>query len=252
MTDLKTRHYAEAVILASVLTVTSYVLAEVAGWQVTTGWVHWVEVLAVWTSYVSTWLCVRQRRWNYVWGSISSVLYAVLFLQSNLLASAILNAYLAPALAYGWVRWRQDTNTRPVANLKWRWVPVYAISTAVAYWGAVQVAHFFGGSMAAWDSVILIGTILAQFLLDNKKLQTWYVWAVVNVIAIITYSTSGLWLVAFQYVLFLINTYIGYRVWKKSLIKQSRELYKFDINTSRWPFEESTGETTIKLKSEES
>lgn len=208
------RHLAEAFGLAVLFTGLSYWLAIWAGWITS---LNWLEVFAVFTSYACTWLCVRQRRINYPIGAVSTAAYAVLFLQSDLLASAILNAYLTPALLYGWYRWREDSNRRPVSHLRWRWVPVYLGVTAAAYWGAVQVATFFGGHLAAWDSVILIGTMLAQFLLDNKKIETWFVWAVVNVAAIITYSSSGLWLVAFQYVLFLLNTYIGWRAWRKSL-----------------------------------
>ena len=64
--------------------------------------------------------------------------------------------------------------------------------------------------------MVLAGTLLAQFLLDNKKLENWIVWAVVNVFAIYTYATSGLPLVAFQYVFFLANTAYGYVSWRRS------------------------------------
>ena len=72
------------------------------------------------------------------------------------------------------------------------------------------------GALAWTDSVVLAGTLLAQFLLDNKKLENWIVWAVVNVFAIYTYATSGLPLVAFQYVFFLANTAYGYVSWRRS------------------------------------
>ena len=70
--------------------------------------------------------------------------------------------------------------------------------------------------MAWTDAMILAGTILAQFLLDNKKLENWAVWAVVNVFAIYTYATAGLALAAFQYVFFLANTVYGYIIWRRS------------------------------------
>lgn len=216
MTDKRLQYTLEAIGVMLVCTGVSYAVAHLAGWKLSTGWVLGVEVFAVMTGYACTWLCVRQMRINYPLGAISSVAYAVLFVHANLVSSAILNAYLPLALIYGWYRWRADHIARPVTRLRARWVPVYGIVTAIAYWGAVQVADAFGASMAMWDSVILIGTILAQFLLDNKKLENWVIWFVVDVIAIGVYATSGLWLVAFQYVLFLINTYIGYRAWKRS------------------------------------
>ncbi len=213
--EKQTRDVLESAVIGITLTGISYLAGVVFGW-IKVGDIHWLEVFAVLTSYSCTWLCVKERRINYPIGSISSAAYAYLFFQSGLLASAVLNAYLVPTLAYGWLRWRKDANTRPVAHIKLKWVPVYLAVTAAGYSGAALLSQKLGGTMAWTDSVILAGTILAQFLLDNKKLENWLVWAIVNVFAIYTYATTGLPLVAFQYVLFLANTIYGYIIWNRS------------------------------------
>lgn len=196
-------------------TAISYLAGIVFGW-ITLGSLNWLEVFAVFTSYSCTYLCVKERRINYPIGAISSAAYAYLFLKTGLVASAILNAYLVPTLIYGWIRWRKDAVTRPVTHIQLKWLPVYALVTVTGYLGATLISKHFGGSMAWTDSVILAGTILAQFLLDNKKLENWIVWAIVNIFAIYTYSKSGLPLVAFQYVFFLANTIYGYIIWNRS------------------------------------
>ncbi len=57
---------------------------------------------------------------------------------------------------------------------------------------------------------------MAQFMLDNKKLENWGVWAVMNCFAIYTYFAAGLALVGFQYIFFLLNVFYGYYMWNKS------------------------------------
>jgi len=185
------------------------------GW-LTVDTLNWLEVFAVFTSYMSTYLCVVERRFNYPMGAISSAAYAYLFVQSGLFASAVLNAYLVPTLIYGWIRWRKDTNTRPVTRVSLKMVPIYLGIAGAGYAGAALISQTLGGAMAWTDSVILAATILAQFLLDNKKLENWGVWALVNVFAIYTYATTGLPLVAFQYVFFLANTIYGFYMWNRS------------------------------------
>ena len=133
------------------------------------------------------------------------------------MASMLVNIYLTPSLIYGYFRWRSDDNTRPVTHVALKWVPVYLIVTIAAYLGALGIAKALGGTMALADSVILVGTILAQFLLDNKKIETWAVWVIVNVAAIYTYFNAGLALAGFQYIFFLGNTVFGALVWYKSL-----------------------------------
>lgn len=203
----------ESIITGITLTGISYICGILFGWI---NAINWLEIFAVFTSYSCTYLCITQRRINYPIGAISSAAYAYLFLQSGLISSAILNAYLVPTLIYGWIRWRKDDNTRPVTHVSWRWLPVYIAVTGLGYLGATLISQQSGGAMAWTDSLILTFTILAQFLLDNKKLENWILWAVVNVLAIYTYSTIGLPLVAFQYVLFLANTVYGYIIWKRS------------------------------------
>lgn len=214
------RDISESVGVGVALTALSYVAGILFGW-VNANALNWLEVFAVLTSYSCTYLCVKERRINYPIGAISSAAYAVLFLQSGLFASAILNAYLVPTLVYGWIRWRKDTQTRPVTHVKLKMIPAYLLVALVGYGGAALISQQLGGAMAWTDSIILAGTILAQFLLDNKKLENWAIWALVNVFAIYTYMTSGLPLVAFQYVFFLANTVYGYIIWKRSMSRES-------------------------------
>lgn len=209
------RDITESIIIGVILTALSYFVGSRFGW-ISINQIKWLEVFAVFTSYACTYLCVKERRINYPIGAVSSAAYAYLFLQSGLFASALLNAYLVPTLVYGWLRWQRDDNTRPVTHITLKWLPVYVAISGLGYYGAALLSRHFGGTLAWTDSVILAGSILAQFLLDNKKLENWIVWAVVNVFAIYTYATTGLPLVAFQYVFFLANTVYGYIVWNRS------------------------------------
>lgn len=210
------RNIVEGIVLGIVLTTLSFIVGMHFGWITE---INWLEAFAVLTSYACTYLCVMERRANYVIGVITTASYCVLFIQWGLFASAAVNAYLAFALVYGWFRWKNDTNTIPVRHVELKWIPVYLLVTAVAYGGIVWITTALGATLPLADSVILIGTLMAQFLLDNKRIETWYVWAVVNVFAIYVYFTAGLALAAFQFVFFLANTVYGYVVWKKSMVK---------------------------------
>jgi len=209
-----TTHLIQGVILGVVLTGLSYLVGLQFGWLDA---VNWLEVFAVFTSYVCTFLCVVERRANYPIGAISNLAYCILFFQWGLYASAVTTGYLSVALAYGWFRWKSDKQAIPVRHLELKWVPAYIVATAAFYFTALWLVTLAGGTLAMTDTVILIGTVLAQFLLDNKRIETWIVWIVVNVFAIYTYGTAGLALAAFQYVFFLLNAGYGYAMWHKSM-----------------------------------
>lgn len=207
------KHVLEGTLIGVVLTVLSYFVGTQAGWIDS---VNLLEAFAVFTSYVCTWLCVRERRINYPIGATSTAAYVVLFFQSGLVASALVNLYLTPLLVYGWFRWNKDSNARPVTHVSKKMVPVYLLFAGAMVAGALGLTVAVGGSIILTDSAILFGTVLAQSLMDNKKVENWPVWLVVNLFAIYTYAKAGLALVAFQYVFFFINTFIGYFVWNRS------------------------------------
>lgn len=207
------RNVIEGAVLGTILTVLSYVVGLSANWITE---VNYLEAFAVFTSYVCTYLCVKERRINYPIGAVSTAAYCALFIQYDLVASAILNAYLTPLLAYGWFRWRRDEVTRPVTRMSIKMIPVYLVIAAAIFAGAAGITLAMGAKIILTDSAILLGTILAQFLLDNKKIENWFVWMGVNVFAIYTYWNADLKIAAFQYVFFLLNTFYGLYVWNRS------------------------------------
>lgn len=154
---------------------------------------------------------------------LSTSLLAYVFWSSNLLASAALNVYLIPTVIYGYFIWGKDAETKPVEHVKWQSLLQYVFFTALAYVGAVAVVEYFGGEFSALDSWLLIGSIFAQFLLDRKKVETWVVWALVNIVSIYVYYNSGLYLLAMQFSVFLLNTCYGWYEWYRSMNKKENQ-----------------------------
>lgn len=210
--------YVQATLLAIGLTALSYAIGLAFGWVVS---VSILEAFAVATSYACTWLCSHQSRWNYPIGVVTTAAYSVLFYQWGMLALAIFNLYLVFSLIYGWFRWGSDENTRPVTHVQPAWYFGYGAA------GLVILGLFIGANMifnpaglAALNPIdvgLAVASGVAQLLLDNKKIETWPVWASINVVSIPFFLYSGLTLVAFQYIFFLINTVIGYKFWKKTM-----------------------------------
>lgn len=207
----------QGVIAGVGLTVLSYVVGIQADWI---DKVDLLEAFAVFTSYVCTYLCVMERRINYPIGAISTVAYCVLFYRFDLNASAAINAFLSVYLLYGWLRWKSDDDTRPITRMNGPGWLLHIGPAMIGYAIVVFLTEKFGGALAWTDSVIFAGTILAQLMLDNKKLENWLVWIGVNCFAIYTYFNADLFLVGFQYIFFLANAFFAFGVWLKSYRKQ--------------------------------
>lgn len=199
-------------IIALIATSVSYVVSHMMGW---TDSLNWLEVSAVFTSYMCTFMCVHQTRWNYPIGVLTTFLYSWLFYQWEMYGVAVFNLYLVFSLTYGWFRWGPDTNTRPISRVHGGWWLGYIGIGAGIYGLLWAVNTYFNITMSLTEIYIVVLSGVAQFLLDNKKLENWFVWIVVNILSIHFYFQGGLYLVAFQYLFFLGNAFYGLWTWWK-------------------------------------
>lgn len=188
-----------------------------------------LEFWAVWTSYSCTLMCTFQTRWNYPMGVITTALYSILYWNYEAPALALFNLYLVFSLAYGWFRWKSDNDPRPVTrmNAESYWIHglvgvcitvlFVLLVTNVAYLnnGTDFSTAFYG--INPWDLGLAVGSGVAQLMLDNKKLENWVLWIIVDIVSIPYFIYIGLPLVAFQYVFFLANAFWGFVEWKRSM-----------------------------------
>lgn len=213
------KHLAISAAVATLVTVAVYAVAFSFGWVDS---INPLEAFANWTTYACTYLCVMQSRNNYWIGAISVASFGLLFYQQNLLASAALQIYLLPVMAYGWWRWGPDDDTRPVMRLGADlWTLGYVALTVLIYISTYRINVALGGSVAALDTALLVGSVLAQFLMDNKKIENWLVWLAVDVVSVYVYWDQGLKITALQMAIFTANAVWGLYEWGRTMRSES-------------------------------
>lgn len=181
-----------------------------------------LEIFATIFTVACVILAVKRSTWQYPIGLIGTVLYYFVFQGVQLYASAGLQIFFLFVQLYGWWFWLYgDQGKKPkITNLR----PLILLTTLVCglfistIFGQV-LNHYTNANMAKLDSIIFGFSVIAQFLLDRKKIETWIVWALVNVLSIFVYFGQGLNLTGWLYVGLLINTVWGYIEWKKNLYK---------------------------------
>lgn len=216
--------FIESLVIAIVLTAISYVIGMHFGWIIS---INWIEAFAVFTSYSCTYLCVFQTRWNYPIGAVSTAAWSILFWTQGMYALSMFNLYLVFSLAYGYVRWGKDENTRPVSETslkQWGLYSLFGVGVTILFLAVVGFVGVFDGtgfvasikSLSAIDVLLAAMSGVAQLLLDNKKSSNWIVWIIVNTISIPYFFVSGLPVTAIQYILFWGNAIYGYYMWRES------------------------------------
>ncbi len=222
---------------ATALTIISFILGKV--WNVP---MTWLDLFAVWTSFSCTWLCVTQNTIAFPIGIASTIAYGISFWGYGLISSSISSYYLIPVQMVGWWYWwkgkdkvspaRPSNNYEatvvkeevPVTHLKFNLNQLaFYGGTSVVSWGALWfLTNAIGATLPMYDSAILVMSIVAQYLMQGKKIENWYVWIFMNCIAIYTYFTTGAFLFGVQYIFFILTDIMGLIQWWISM-KNTKE-----------------------------
>ena len=171
-----------------------------------------LELAAVIASLIGVWLGTSGARFTWPWWVTSAILYGLLFLQYDLIASAALQLVFIAGGIWGWFGWGKSGAKPESLKNKERVIWLLAL---VFSWILLAPALASIGAAGTWlDSFILLGSLIAQILMVREKFEAWPIWFVVNIVATIHYARQDLWFTSLLYVVFTIIAVIGWRKWQ--------------------------------------
>lgn len=151
-------------------------------------------------------------------GIVGCSLFAVLFFQNRLYADVTLQAFFIASSVVGWWRWRggREAAPAPVTHAPlarvWRAAGIGALA-AVAY-GAL-LHHFTDAYAPYQDSVVLAFSVIGQWLMMQRRVESWAFWLLVNIVAVPLYASRELYLTSGLYAFYLLNAIVSWRHWWK-------------------------------------
>lgn len=181
----------------------------------------WVEPVAVVTGIASVALTVRQHIVSWPVGIVSVLLFLVLFLAYGLYADSMLQAFYVLLGLYGWWFWLYGGPRRdelPVTSASPR---LRAGLVAIAVGGTLAFGSFLDvetdSTVPYPDAATTTLSLIAQFLLTRKLIETWPAWIFgVNLPFIAIYLYKGLAMTAGLQLVFIALSVAGWRTWRAS------------------------------------
>jgi nicotinamide mononucleotide transporter len=173
--------------------------------------VSYLEFVASIASFIGVGLGITGKRITWPWWGLSSALYLILFLQWDLLASALLQIVFIIAAVIGWFGWEPSgAKPGPFKN-KYRIATVAAILIATLL--LAPVLKDIGAAAALPDSLLLFGSLAAQLLMVYEKYDSWPLWLVVDAGYVALYASQGLLFTTILYIVFTIMAGLGWSSW---------------------------------------
>jgi nicotinamide mononucleotide transporter len=187
--------------------------------------VTWAELLGFITGGVCVWLTVRRHVLNFPIGIANSALFLILFTSARLWADAALQIMFIALGTAGWLQWVRSRGARDeIRVLRARPVEL-AGCVAFVVAGTVVLTYVLRAAddtAPFWDALTTALSIAAQWLLNARRLETWFFWIAADCIYVPLYVVKRLDLTAAVYVLFLGLCVAGFRSWRAARSSDER------------------------------
>ena len=188
----------------------------------------WLELVATAFGLIAVWLSAREHIANWGFGLVNVALSGVIFYKSSLYSDMFLQFYFFATNALGWWQWSRlaasaneslgnDVSTNEylvkidfMPRRQQLWLALGIVVSTVALGFFVKNLHSLYPSVfpneAAFpyaDTLVMVMSIFGNLLLMVKKIESWILWVLVDILAPVLYYQKGILLITFEYVVFL-------------------------------------------------
>lgn len=180
-----------------------------------------LELLAAALGLASVALTARQHMACWPTGIAMVVLYGFIFYEAKLYADMGLQVVYFFLQIYGWWSWARggpQQTQRKVQRLGLVRAGIWATLGVLGGLGLGFMLHRNTDAASPYlDSQVTALSLVAQWLLSHKVLESWVFWIVVDVLAVYVFATRGLWPTTALYALFLGMASAGLLAWRRDL-----------------------------------
>jgi nicotinamide mononucleotide transporter len=186
-----------------------------------------LEVGAVLCALAYMVLVAREHIACWFFAFVSTALFTVVFFEAALSFSMVLNIYYMVMAGYGYWQWQQGTTggSEPALSVQPRPLRFHLWVIAA---GSIISAVLIGFTSAdsanadwlntnwinALDIVMSVFSVLTTVMVAHKVYENWFYWMVINALAVIIYSASGLTVSAGLFVVYILFAIYGWREWR--------------------------------------
>jgi nicotinamide mononucleotide transporter len=191
-----------------------------------------LELLATITGAYAVWLSTRENVWSWIVGLVNVCLAFVMFFQIQLYPDMFLQVFFFITNIIGFWQWKfpkaAEANSNDELQITKLSVRHFSLITAAGIAGTLALGSFsknlheiapkvfsLPSAFPYMDSFTTVMSIVATFMLIRKKVEAWWIWLGVDVIATYMYYMKDVKLYALLYFVFVIIAVFGALEWTR-------------------------------------
>lgn len=180
---------------------------------------HAIEIIGAISGFFNIYLVARNNIWNYFFGILYVSLYTVVFFNAKLYADMSLQLFFLVMQFHGiysWLYGGKEKSIKFITSASNN-ILLIAFFSSFSLFGLISfiLQRYTDSTTVYADAFITALSLVAQWMMNNKWIEHWYLWIIINSVSILLYMSKGLYLTTGLYFTFLYICILGYGVWKK-------------------------------------
>lgn len=191
----------------------------------------YVSAISSITGIICVVLVAKGKMSNFYFGIIQALTYGYVAYTYGLYGESMLNIlFYLPMQIIGiraWIKNKKDSKeavngeevyAKRLTKKQWLTLSPTIIVVSTIY---ALCLNYIGAQQVRLDSIAVVLSIFAQFLLMYRYAEQWVIWIIVNVLSIIMWIITLItqdgndWSVLVMWIVFLVNSVLGYINWLK-------------------------------------
>lgn len=191
----------------------------------------YLEFFGTLAGAIAVFLSARANVWSWPLGIINVVLFFFLFYQVQLYPDMFLQVFFLITNLIGWWRWKNPmkdeedkkhqlrVSAMPLHS--WLLFLIVGLVGTIVFGSLARNLHSFfpvlfnqPSAFPFADSFVTVMSIVATYLMVQKKMECWLVWIAVDAVACYLYFSKGILLVGIEYVVFCFIAAFGFWHWR--------------------------------------
>lgn len=186
------------------------------------GALSWIDWAATVTALLYVVLAARDNPWCWGWGIVSCSLWAYAsFVFYELYLDALLQVFYVGIAFYGLYQWQRGGRGQTPLPISRTSGHVHASILGGGLVFTLLFGYFFDEYTQAaatyWDAATTVFSVLATFLLVQRKLENWIYWVLIDAVYCGLYYSRGAYLFTLLMAAYTVIALVAYFRWRNLL-----------------------------------
>ncbi len=183
-----------------------------------------IELVSILSIIICAFLGFKENIYAYPLALISTVIFIFLKIDNELIGDAVLYIYYVFILIYGWMQWRKRDRRkhriiRVTASTK-KEIIIQIVIAGLLYLLIFTAYHFlntfFSPDVIPWaDAFIITAAFIAIWLFTRKKIECWYWWVMVTLLASILFFIKHYIFLSLFFAVLIFLSVKGHNKWTR-------------------------------------